>query len=139
VDGFTGQEPEVPMSERPEIDRWIISLLNTLVRNVTESLENYDPTPAARMIQEFVCENLSNWYVRLNRKRFWGGGLTRDKLACLPDALHLSGNRFDALRTVRAVHLRPYLPRSERRKRSPHGRVGTSFDLPRLRLLAHRR
>ena len=57
----------------------------------------------------------------------------------LPDALHLSGNRFDALRTVRAVHLRPYLPRSERRKRSPHGRVGTSFDLPRLRLLAHRR
>ena len=81
VDGFTGQEPEVPMSERPEIDRWIISLLNTLVRNVTESLENYDPTPAARMIQEFVCENLSNWYVRLNRKRFWGGGLTRDKLA----------------------------------------------------------
>ena len=59
VDGFTGQEPEVPMSERPEIDRWIISLLNTLVRNVTESLENYDPTPAARMIQEFVCENLS--------------------------------------------------------------------------------
>ena len=81
VDGFTGQEPEVPMSERPEIDRWIISLLNTLVRNVTESLENYDPTPAARMIQEFVCENLSNWYVRLNRKRFWGGEMNADKLA----------------------------------------------------------
>ncbi|MDE5707040.1 MAG: class I tRNA ligase family protein, partial [Alistipes sp.] len=81
VDGFTGKEPEVPMAERPEIDRWIISLLNTLVRNVTEALEGYDPTPAARMIQEFVCENLSNWYVRLNRKRFWGGGLTADKLA----------------------------------------------------------
>ncbi|MDE7069400.1 MAG: isoleucine--tRNA ligase [Alistipes sp.] len=81
VDGFTGKEAEVPMAERPEIDRWIISLLNTLVRNVTEALEGYDPTPAARMIQEFVCENLSNWYVRLNRKRFWGGGLTADKLA----------------------------------------------------------
>ena len=81
VDGFTGQEPEVPMSERPEIDRWIISLLNTLVRNVTESLENYDPTPAARMIQEFVCENLSNWYVRLSRKRYWGGEQTTDKLS----------------------------------------------------------
>ena len=81
VDGFTGQEPEVPVARRPEIDRWIISLLNTLVKEVTAALENYDPTPAARMIQEFVCENLSNWYVRLNRKRFWGGGMTEDKLA----------------------------------------------------------
>lgn len=81
VDGFTGREEQVPVAERPEIDRWIISLLNTLVDNVTASLENYDPTPAARMIQDFVSENLSNWYVRLNRKRFWGGGLTRDKLA----------------------------------------------------------
>ncbi len=81
VDGFTGREPELPAAERPEIDRWIISLLNTLVKTVAESLENYDPTPAARAIQEFVCENLSNWYVRLNRKRFWGGGMTADKLA----------------------------------------------------------
>ncbi len=81
VDGFTGREEQIPVAERPEIDRWIISLLNTLVDNVTASLENYDPTPAARMIQDFVSENLSNWYVRLNRKRFWGGGLTRDKLA----------------------------------------------------------
>ena len=81
VDGFTGREEEVPVERRPEIDRWIISLLNTLVKNVTESLENYDPTPAARAIQEFVGENLSNWYVRLNRKRFWGGGMTEDKLA----------------------------------------------------------
>jgi len=81
VDGFTGREEEVPVEHRPEIDRWIISLLNTLVKNVTESLENYDPTPAARAIQEFVGENLSNWYVRLNRKRFWGGGMTEDKLA----------------------------------------------------------
>ncbi|MDE7129251.1 MAG: isoleucine--tRNA ligase, partial [Alistipes sp.] len=81
VDGFTGREREIPVEQRPEIDRWIISLLNTLVRDVTASLESYDPTPAARMIQDFVGENLSNWYVRLNRKRFWGGGLTDDKLA----------------------------------------------------------
>ena len=81
VDGFTGREAEIPVAERPEIDRWIISLLNTLVGQVTESLEHYDPTPAARAIQEFVGENLSNWYVRLNRKRFWGGGMSQDKLA----------------------------------------------------------
>ena len=81
VDGFTGREEEVPVERRPEIDRWIISLLNTLVKNVTESLEGYDPTPAARAIQEFVGENLSNWYVRMNRKRFWGGEMTEDKLA----------------------------------------------------------
>ena len=81
VDGFNGQEPEIPVAERPEIDRWIISLLNTLVREVSDRLEDFDPTPAARLIQEFVCENLSNWYVRLNRKRFWGGGMTEDKLA----------------------------------------------------------
>ncbi len=81
VDRFTGEEPQVPMSERPEIDRWIVSLLNTLVKRVTASLEDYDPTPAARAISDFVNENLSNWYVRLNRKRFWGGGMTTDKLA----------------------------------------------------------
>ncbi len=81
IDGFTGREAEVPVGRRPEIDRWIISLLNTLVKEVTRSLEDYDPTPAARAIQEFVGENLSNWYVRLNRKRFWGGGMTEDKLA----------------------------------------------------------
>ncbi|MBP3289490.1 MAG: isoleucine--tRNA ligase, partial [Alistipes sp.] len=81
VDGFTGQEAEIPVENRPEIDRWIISLLNTLVKDVTRYLNDYDPTPAARAIQEFVGENLSNWYVRLNRKRFWGGGMSEDKLA----------------------------------------------------------
>ena len=81
VDGFTGQEAEIPVAERPEIDRWIISVLNTLVKDVTKCLNEYDPTPAARAIQDFVNENLSNWYVRLNRKRFWGGGMTDDKLA----------------------------------------------------------
>ena len=81
VDGFTGQEREIPIAERPEIDRWIISVLNTLVKDVTKYLNDYDPTPAARAIQEFVNENLSNWYVRLNRKRFWGGGMSDDKLS----------------------------------------------------------
>ena len=81
VDGFTGKEPEVPIEKRPEIDRWIISLLNSLVITVDESFEDYEPTKAARAINDFVLYNLSNWYVRLNRKRFWGGGLTEDKLA----------------------------------------------------------
>lgn len=81
VDGFTGSEPEVPVAERPEIDRWILSLLNSLIITVDESLADYEPTKAARAINDFVLNNLSNWYVRLNRKRFWGGGLTTDKLA----------------------------------------------------------
>ena len=81
IDGFTGREAEVPVAQRPEIDRWILSELNTLIRDVTTSLEEYDPTPAARRIDAFVNENLSNWYVRLNRKRFWGGEMTEDKLA----------------------------------------------------------
>ena len=81
IDGFTGQEAEVAIEKRPEIDRWILSELNTLIKDVTASLEEYDPTPAARRIDQFVNENLSNWYVRLNRKRFWGGELTEDKLS----------------------------------------------------------
>ena len=81
VDDFTGREEEIAIERRPEIDRWILSELNTLVKSVTRYLEDYDPTPAARAIQEFVDRNLSNWYVRLNRKRFWGGEMTEDKLA----------------------------------------------------------
>ena len=81
IDGFTGAEEEISVNERPEIDRWILSELNTLIKDVTKYLEDYDPTPAARRIDEFVNENLSNWYVRLNRKRFWGGTMTADKLA----------------------------------------------------------
>ena len=81
IDGFTGQEAEIPVAERPEIDRWILSELNSLIRDVTASLEDYDPTPAARRIDQFVNENLSNWYVRLNRKRFWGGEMDADKQA----------------------------------------------------------
>ena len=128
VDGFTGKEEQVPVEKRPEIDRWIISLLNTLVLRVTESLEGYDTTPAARMIQEFVTENLSNWYVRLNRKRFWGGGMSEDKLAayqtlytCLetvatlsaPFAPFISEQIFADLNAVSgnhsgSVHLNPF-------------------------------
>lgn len=81
VDGFIYEAEEVPLEERPEIDRWIISLLNSLIKNVNAEYENYEPTRAARMIQEFVIENLSNWYVRLNRKRYWGGEFDTDKLA----------------------------------------------------------
>ncbi len=81
VDGFTGREDQVPVAQRPEIDRWILSLLNSLIKTVDESLADYEPTKAARAINDFVINDLSNWYVRLNRKRFWGGGLTSDKLA----------------------------------------------------------
>ncbi len=81
VDNFDNSLPQVPMDKRPEIDRWIISLLNTLIKDVDSALEDYEPTKAARAINEFVNDNLSNWYVRLNRKRFWGGEMTDDKLA----------------------------------------------------------
>ncbi|MCD7914255.1 MAG: isoleucine--tRNA ligase [Tannerellaceae bacterium] len=81
VDGFHYSEPDVPQEERPEIDRWILSLLNTLVKDVNTYLDNYEPTRAGRAISEFVNDNLSNWYVRLNRRRFWGGGMTTDKLS----------------------------------------------------------
>ncbi|MDR3326551.1 MAG: isoleucine--tRNA ligase [Prevotellaceae bacterium] len=81
VDGFSPDEPEVSLSERPEIDRWIISLLNTLIKDVSAYYEDYEPTRAGRAIQDFVGENMSNWYVRLNRKRFWGGSYDKDKIA----------------------------------------------------------
>ena len=79
VDGFTGAEPQV--KDRPEIDRWILSLLNSLILEVEAALDDYEPTKAARAINDFVCDNLSNWYVRLNRKRFWGGEMNDDKLS----------------------------------------------------------
>jgi len=81
VDKFTYAEAEVPMGNRPEIDKWIISLLNTLVKDVTEYYETYEPTRAGRAISDFVGENLSNWYVRLNRKRYWGGEYNEDKIS----------------------------------------------------------
>ncbi len=81
VDGFDYSQPDVAWEKRPEIDRWILSLLNTLVKDVDSYLDTYEPTRAGRAISEFVNDNLSNWYVRLNRRRFWGGEMTEDKLS----------------------------------------------------------
>jgi len=81
LDGFRYSEREVPVSERPEIDRWILSELNSLIRSVDACYADYEPTKAGRLISDFVTDNLSNWYVRLCRKRFWGAGYTDDKLA----------------------------------------------------------
>lgn len=81
VDGFTGHEAEVPVEDRTEIDRWIISLLNSLIKETDQYYNSYEPTRAGRAISDFVNDNLSNWYVRLNRKRFWGGKMDKDKLA----------------------------------------------------------
>lgn len=81
VDGFEYQEADVPFEKRPEIDRWILSLLNTLIKKVDDAYNNLEPTKAGRLISDFVSDNLSNWYVRLNRKRFWGGDQSEDKLS----------------------------------------------------------
>ena len=81
IDGFTGQEEQIPVSDRPELDRWILSELNTLIKEVDECFEQYDATRATRLISDFVQENLSNWYVRLGRRRFWKGSFGEDKLA----------------------------------------------------------
>ena len=102
VDGFTGKEKEICYKDRPEIDRWILSLLNTLVKEVTESLDDYEPTKAARAIEEFVNDNLSNWYVRLNRKRFWAGEMNEDKLSAYQTL-------YTCLKTV-ALLMAPFSP-----------------------------
>ena len=81
VDGFTYAEADVPVAERPEIDRWILSLLNSLIKDVDACYNDYEPTKAGRLITDFVNDNLSNWYVRLNRKRFWGSSMSADKLS----------------------------------------------------------
>ncbi|PUZ28895.1 isoleucine--tRNA ligase [Chitinophaga parva] len=81
LDGFTFREAYIPLEERPEIDRWIISLLNTLIKTVTANMDDFEPTQAGRAIQEFVDEHLSNWYVRLCRRRFWKGEYEKDKIA----------------------------------------------------------
>jgi len=81
IDGFTYAEAEIPLNERPEIDQWIISELNTLIKVVDEAYADYEPTKATRAISDFVQENLSNWYVRLCRRRFWKGDYAQDKIA----------------------------------------------------------
>lgn len=102
VDGFTGTEAEVPAAERPEIDRWILSLLQTLVTEVTSDLDDYEPTKAARAIETFVNDNLSNWYVRLNRRRFWAGEMDTDKLSAYQTL-------YECLKTV-ALLMAPFAP-----------------------------
>jgi isoleucyl-tRNA synthetase len=81
IDGFKYKEEEIPLNERPEIDRWILSLLNSLISEVDASYNEYEPTRAGRMIQDFVNEHLSNWYVRLSRRRFWKGDYSTDKIS----------------------------------------------------------
>ena len=81
VDGFDAETAAIPVKERPEIDRWIISELHTLIMQATADFDDYEPTRAGRRIQNFVIENLSNWYVRLCRKRFWAGEMSHDKLS----------------------------------------------------------
>ena len=81
VDGFTYAEEDIPYADRPELDRWILSGLNSLVKKVTDYLEDYEPTKAAKEIQRFVIDDLSNWYVRLSRRRFWKGDYARDKIS----------------------------------------------------------
>lgn len=102
VDDFDPNTPQVPLAKRPEIDRWILSLLNTLVKDVTADLDDYEPTKAARAISAFVGDNLSNWYVRLNRKRFWGGTMNADKLAAYQTL-------YTCLKTV-ALLMAPFAP-----------------------------
>ncbi|MEJ6786622.1 MAG: isoleucine--tRNA ligase [Bacteroidota bacterium] len=81
IDGFTNKEPEVPMEKRQELDRWILSKLHSLTQLVEEAMDDYEPTKATRAIQSFVIDDLSNWYVRLNRRRFWKGEISEDKIA----------------------------------------------------------
>jgi isoleucyl-tRNA synthetase len=125
VDGFTFKEPYMPMSERPEIDRWIISSLHSLVKNVTIAMDDYEPTQAGRLIEDFVDEHLSNWYVRLCRRRFWKGEYEADKVSayqtlyeCLEticclmapvapffsDAVYRNLNKVTGRHTVESVH-----------------------------------
>ncbi|MEE1004911.1 MAG: isoleucine--tRNA ligase [Bacteroidaceae bacterium] len=81
VDGWCYEETDVPMNERPEMDRWILSCLNSLIREVNQCYESYEPTRAGRLIQTFVVDNISNWFVRLSKKRFWGSAMSLDKLS----------------------------------------------------------
>ncbi len=135
VDSFTYEAGEIPVEERPEIDRWILSLLNSLIKEVTGHYENYEPTRAARLIQDFVTENLSNWYVRLNRKRYWGGEFDTNKRAayqtlytCLEtvamlaapvapfymDKLYIDLNRVTGRQADESVHLTTFPVHNEK-------------------------
>ena len=102
VDGFDNSAEQIEYSKRPEIDRWILSLLGSLIKEVESDLDDYEPTKAARAISEFVTDNLSNWYVRLNRTRFWRGEMTEDKLSAYQTL-------YKCLETV-ALLIAPFTP-----------------------------
>ncbi|MDD6843053.1 MAG: isoleucine--tRNA ligase [Prevotellaceae bacterium] len=129
VDGFDYSQPDVPVNDRPEIDKWILSVLNTLVKGVKKEMDGYDPTRAGRLIETFVCDDLSNWFVRLNRKRFWGKEMDTDKLSayqtlyvCLEtvskllapfapfyaDRLYLDLTSTTCRENYKSVHLAPF-------------------------------
>jgi len=135
VDGFTFKEEQVTEEARPELDRWVLSLLNSLIKDVTDAYENYEPTRAGRAISEFVTENLSNWYVRLSRKRFWGGEYDFDKISayqtlylCLEtvaklaapiapffmDQLYCDLNRVSGHESDSSIHLTSFPKHNER-------------------------
>jgi len=135
IDGFKHAEPDIPVLQRPDIDQWILSLLNTTVGEYTEAMENYDPTRAARLVSNFTVEQLSNWYVRRNRRRFWKGESGPDKTAayqtlfeCLaaitkmmaPFAPFLSDEIYRALMSethrerFESVHIAPMVASSEK-------------------------
>jgi isoleucyl-tRNA synthetase len=123
IDGFTGSEPEIPISERPEIDRWIISRMNTLIKNYRDLMEEYELTKAPRAVQDFVINELSNWYIRRNRRRFWKGEKDNEKIAAYqtlktvllnvlqlmaPQAPFISEDLYQRLRTendAESIHL----------------------------------
>ena len=102
IDSFDPTSPAVPAAERPMFDRWLVSRLNTLISSVRAAYDDYDITSAGRLIQDFVCDDLSNWYIRLNKKRLWGHGMSGDKLSAY-QTLH------EALKTV-AVLAAPIAP-----------------------------
>jgi isoleucyl-tRNA synthetase len=102
VDDFDPEAPQIPVNQRPEFDRWILSCLNSLVKGVEEEMNGYDPTRAGRLIDKFVDEDLSNWYVRLNKKRFWGKEMDEDKLSAYQTL-------YECLMTVSKL-LAPFAP-----------------------------
>ncbi|MBI9039458.1 MAG: isoleucine--tRNA ligase [Bacteroidales bacterium] len=135
IDGFSYKEEEIPIEKRPEIDRWILSELNTLIKNVDESYADYEPTKAGRAIQSFVDEHLSNWYVRLSRRRFWKGSYSDDKISayqtlykCLETVAQLSSpiapffmdklfndlNKITGKVNVSSIHLTEFISPDEK-------------------------
>ena len=136
VDGFEGNETEIPLEKRPEIDRWIISLLNTLIKEVDNDYANYEPTKAGRAIGDFVNDHLSNWYVRLNRKRYWGGGMNTDKLSayqtlytCLKTVAQLMAPIAPFYADKLYLDLTPQPPEGGVQPKSLSGDLGVSVHL----------